>query len=133
MLRSLAQPDDVEECPEKKLQCSVTIAKCRDDIISRYLIQSKARSRPNMPEFQFVDLSVDNTLDQTIRRHQRIALDTEFIREKTFFSRLCLIQVATGDEIFCADPLEIGSADAGLADIIRLPGQNCTKRNPADW
>jgi ribonuclease D len=38
-----------------------------------------------------------------------IGLDTEFMREKTFFAELCLVQVATGHTIYCVDPL--GDAD----------------------
>lgn len=38
-----------------------------------------------------------------------IGLDTEFMREKTFFAELCLVQIATGDSIYCVDPL--GDAD----------------------
>jgi ribonuclease D len=41
-----------------------------------------------------------------------IGLDTEFMREKTFFAELCLIQVATGAAIYCIDPL--GDADMSL-------------------
>jgi ribonuclease D len=37
----------------------------------------------------------------------RIALDTEFMREKTYWARLCLIQVAAGDEAAIIDPFEI--------------------------
>jgi len=71
-----------------------------------------------MPEFQFVDLSVDHTLDKAIRGEQCIALDTEFVREKTFFSRLCLIQVSLEEHIFCADPLRIdGSTDKGATEF----------------
>ena len=36
-----------------------------------------------------------------------IAVDTEFLREKTFFPRLCLVQVAAGDEIAAIDPILI--------------------------
>jgi len=32
-----------------------------------------------------------------------LALDTEFIREKTYYPQLCLIQVATEEEIACID------------------------------
>ncbi len=38
-----------------------------------------------------------------------IGLDTEFMREKTFFAELCLVQVATDEAIYCVDPL--GDAD----------------------
>lgn len=39
--------------------------------------------------------------------HSWIAIDTEFLREKTYYSQLCLIQIATQDEIACIDPLSI--------------------------
>jgi len=34
-----------------------------------------------------------------------VALDTEFIRGRHYFSRLCLIQIATEEHIACIDPL----------------------------
>lgn len=34
-----------------------------------------------------------------------IALDTEFIRQRTFRPQLCLIQIAVGADIYCVDPL----------------------------
>ncbi len=34
-----------------------------------------------------------------------LGVDTEFMREKTFFAQLCLVQLATPEEIFCVDPL----------------------------
>lgn len=36
-----------------------------------------------------------------------IAIDTEFLREKTFHARLCLVQVATPDECAAIDPLAL--------------------------
>jgi ribonuclease D len=39
------------------------------------------------------------------RAHGRICLDTEFMREKTYWAKLCLVQVAVGDECALIDPL----------------------------
>ncbi len=46
-----------------------------------------------------------------------IALDTEFIREKTYRPQLCLIQVATEDVIACVDPIALENIDP-LLDIL---------------
>lgn len=48
-----------------------------------------------------------------------IALDTEFMREKTYYARLCLIQIATGDAVACVDPLAVDIAP--LLDVIYSP------------
>ena len=56
-----------------------------------------------MPAFTFVDRPdriAANFSEQTL-----IGVDTEFMRERTFFSQLCLVQLATNDEIYCVDPL----------------------------
>lgn len=37
-----------------------------------------------------------------------ITLDTEFIREKTYWPVLCLIQIASKEEAYCIDPLSEG-------------------------
>ena len=58
-----------------------------------------------MPEFQYVDIR-DDKLRLEIAAESRIGVDTEFMREKTFYSQLCLVQISTGRNIFCADPLQ---------------------------
>lgn len=35
----------------------------------------------------------------------RIGVDTEFMRERTYFSQLCLVQIALGETHYCVDPL----------------------------
>ena len=37
-----------------------------------------------------------------------LCIDTEFIRERTYYPELCLLQVADGDRSWCIDPLSIG-------------------------
>jgi ribonuclease D len=51
----------------------------------------------------------------------RIGLDTEFIRERTYWPRLALVQMAVGDEILLVDPLVPGMA-AALAAWLDAPG-----------
>lgn len=49
----------------------------------------------------------------------RIGLDTEFMREKTFRARLCLVQIATPDGIWLIDPvngLDLKAVGALVAD-----------------
>src|SRR5262247_745648 len=43
-----------------------------------------------------------------LRRHAFVAVDTEFIREHTFWPRLCLIQMAGPEEELIVDPLADG-------------------------
>ena len=42
------------------------------------------------------------------QRPQRIGLDTEFIRERTYWPQLALVQMAVGEEILLIDPLQPG-------------------------
>lgn len=49
-----------------------------------------------------------------------LALDTEFLREKTYYPQLCLIQVATADIIACVDPIALNHIDP-LLDLIYRP------------
>lgn len=55
-----------------------------------------------------------------IRNKPWLALDTEFIRESTYYPRLCLLQFATDDVIACVDPLALAHLDP-LAEILFDP------------
>ena len=52
---------------------------------------------------------------------QQIGLDTEFMREKTFFAELCLVQVSTSAGIYCVDPLAASDMQDFWADIMQVP------------
>ncbi len=49
-----------------------------------------------------------------------LALDTEFIREQTFYPQLSLIQIASADLVACIDPLALPSLDP-LLDLLYDP------------
>lgn len=51
-----------------------------------------------------------------------IAIDTEFLREKTYYAQLCLIQIATDEVIACVDPLNIPDLDPFL-DLLYQPSR----------
>ncbi|HEX7047724.1 MAG TPA: ribonuclease D [Gammaproteobacteria bacterium] len=61
-----------------------------------------------MSRFAFIDTPAALTqfLDETADA-RLIALDTEFMREKTYYSRLCLVQIAAAEQIACIDPLAL--------------------------
>ncbi|HHW4682756.1 MAG TPA: ribonuclease D, partial [Xylella sp.] len=46
------------------------------------------------------------------RKPTRIGMDTEFIRERTFWPQLALVQISIEDEILLVDPLVPGMTDA---------------------
>jgi ribonuclease D len=52
------------------------------------------------------------------------AMDTEFLREKTYYPKLCLLQVATPDVVACVDPLALDNLAPMLA---LLADPNITK------
>ena len=55
-----------------------------------------------------------------IASQEWLALDTEFLRERTYRPELCLLQIATPDVVACIDPLALDSIDPVL-DIIYKP------------
>jgi len=50
-----------------------------------------------------------------------LALDTEFMREKTYRAELCLVQIADGDRAACIDPLALPDLSS-LAPLLSAPG-----------
>ena len=47
-----------------------------------------------------------------------ITIDTEFIRERTYYPRLCLIQIATDDEAVIIDPMADGISLEPLIELL---------------
>lgn len=65
----------------------------------------------SLPDYRLVDLTVDDNLADLASGATRIGVDTEFMRERTYFAELSLLQIATPGGIVCADPL--GSKPGG--------------------
>jgi ribonuclease D len=55
-----------------------------------------------------------------LRKSRVLAIDTEFMRERTYFAKFCLLQIATDELIACVDPLALNNIDP-LLDIIYTP------------
>jgi ribonuclease D len=49
-----------------------------------------------------------------------LAMDTEFLRERTYYPKFCLLQIACGPLVACIDPLALASLDP-LAEILFDP------------
>jgi ribonuclease D len=65
-----------------------------------------------MPDAIWIDRDDElPALAQTLESQAWIGVDTEFLRERTFFPKLCLLQLAAGGRIWCVDTLRIGSLD----------------------
>ncbi len=68
-----------------------------------------------------------NTIDKLeglcrdIAKEPWIALDTEFLREKTYYPQFCLLQIATPNWVACIDPLALTDLNQ-LFDVIYRPG-----------
>lgn len=71
--------------------------------------------------FDYID-NAEKLADLLVRLQDAewITLDTEFIREKTYYPRLCLIQIASPDVLACIDPLQIDDLQPFL-DWLREP------------
>src|ERR1700722_19821904 len=94
-----------EKCPKMLLR----VAASSDSVI----IHSKLYTRINgMPDAIWIERDDElPELAQTLESQAWIGLDTEFLRERTFFPKLCLLQLAGGGQIWCVDTLRIGSLE----------------------
>lgn len=57
---------------------------------------------------------------ETLRHSPVLALDTEFMREKTYYAQLCLIQIADEHQVYIIDPLRLKHLQP-LLDLLFRP------------
>lgn len=73
-----------------------------------------------MPEPLIQDLTSLERLCDQLRDEPWIALDTEFMRTRTYYARLCLVQVATPDIIACVDTIALPTIEP-LLSVLYAP------------
>jgi ribonuclease D len=62
-----------------------------------------------MPDAIWIDRSDElAALARTLQSQDSIGVDTEFLRERTFFPKLCLLQLRAAGKIWCIDTLRVG-------------------------
>lgn len=75
-----------------------------------------------MNEIQFVDSVAElDTLCQKMKQESWLAMDTEFLREKTYYPKFCLLQIATLEWVACVDPIALEGELDELFAIINDP------------
>ncbi|HLA74916.1 MAG TPA: ribonuclease D [Gammaproteobacteria bacterium] len=76
-------------------------------VIEELSISSLTKFPPDIQEY-YVDTPAQLIeLCERLRASRWLALDTEFMREKTYYAQFCLLQVATEDLVACVDPLAL--------------------------
>ena len=87
----------------------------------------------DLNEHLWIDTSAELTaLCERLQEAEWIALDTEFMRERTYFPQLCLVQLATPDVLACIDPLAVPDlnplfgimADTGITKVFHAARQD---------
>ena len=75
-----------------------------------------------MPDAIWIDRSEElESLARTLESQPEVGLDTEFLRERTFFPKLCLLQLSAPSGIFCIDTLRVEDLSP-LLPLLTNPG-----------
>jgi ribonuclease D len=70
------------------------------------------------PDIQYIDTpDALRLFSEQISGADWIALDTEFLREKTYYPKLCLLQIATTGVVACIDPIALDDLSP-ILDVI---------------
>ena len=74
-----------------------------------------------MNDIQYIDTADKLTqLCQQLATETWVAVDTEFLREKTYYPKFCLLQLATPEWVACVDPLALDNLDE-LLEVLYQP------------
>ncbi len=76
-----------------------------------------------MTPFQYIERAEQlAAVAADLETEAEVALDTEFMRDRTFYPRLCLVQLATERQAWCVDPLAIEDLSP-LETLLADPGR----------
>ena len=74
-----------------------------------------------MTTLQYIDTPAQLAqLCEQIKKESWVALDTEFLREKTYYPKFCLLQIATPEWVACVDPIALPNLEI-LFDVLYDP------------
>jgi ribonuclease D len=73
------------------------------------------------PDSLITDTAALEALCERLAKADFVTVDTEFMRETTYWAKLCLVQVAGPDEAYCIDPLADGINLKPLYDLLANP------------
>jgi ribonuclease D len=74
-----------------------------------------------MPDAIWIDRNDQlEELASSLKAQASIGVDTEFLRERTFFPKLCLLQLSAAGRIWCVDTLRLANLDA-LMPVLTAP------------
>ncbi|MFM8871629.1 MAG: ribonuclease D [Actinomycetota bacterium] len=93
------------------LRCRCLLLRCATSIRQKIWRQPMPKSDAGRPQADVTWVDNDAVLDDAISfllSQQRYSIDTEFHRERTYFPRLALVQLAAVGRIFVIDPLSVG-------------------------
>ena len=80
------------------------------------------RAMNNLNDYLVINTTQDlENLCSQLQDSPWLAVDTEFMRESTYFPKLCLLQIATPHAIACIDTISINNVDK-LVDLLYDPG-----------
>jgi ribonuclease D len=71
-----------------------------------------------MPDAIWIDRDEElAAFSRSLESESEIGIDTEFLRERTFFPKLCLLQIAAGGKISCVDTLKVTSLEPLMSGL----------------
>jgi ribonuclease D len=77
-------------------------------------------SRQIVRDYDFLEETDDlPSVVAAIRSEESVAIDTEFLREKTYRARLCLVQLATSKKVWILDATRTGVS--GIGELLEDP------------